>query len=201
MRRQLWAVLIVMAIMITAALPGAVLVPTAATRPAESPAVRRTVSGLHPVVDLSAQRVLVGDLVAASKWGTDQPIDDPAREQVVLDSVAELARERGADPDRVVRVFRDQIEASKIVQRGLHRIWQQHPEQAPTERPDLGRVREEINRLNVGIVTAITESERDRDSLLCGVGLLLAELEVDHRRHLDVLHARALDRSVAAVCG
>jgi len=80
MRRQLRAVLIVMAIMITAALPGAVLVPTAAARPAESPAVRRTASGLHPVVDLSAQRVLVGDLVAASKWGTDQPIDDPARE-------------------------------------------------------------------------------------------------------------------------
>ncbi|MFC7621830.1 chorismate mutase [Microlunatus sp. GCM10028923] len=173
----------------------------AAAQPASEAPAQRIAGGLRPVVDLSAQRVLVGDLVAASKWGTDQPIDDPAREQAVLAAVAELARERGTDPDRVVAIFRDQIEASKIVQRGLFRQWTRHPEQAATERPDLDQVRAEINRLNVGIVDAVADSERARGSLLCGVGVVLAEVRVDHERDLDALHRRALDRSVDSVCG
>lgn len=53
-----------------------------------APAVAADRHTLVPLVDLAAQRVLVGDKVAAAKFGTDQPIDDPAREQQILDSVA-----------------------------------------------------------------------------------------------------------------
>jgi chorismate mutase len=176
----------------------------AQARPADAPAPTRATTkiaaGLHVIVDLSAQRVLVGDLVAASKYGTGQPIDDPAREKVVLDAVADLAREYDTDPDEVVAIFRDQIEASKVVQRGLFRYWDTHPSEAPTERPDLNEVRQEINRLNVGIVAALAEAEGERDSLLCRVGLVLADLRVTHERDLDRLHARALARSVDSVC-
>lgn len=84
-------------------------------RPVHSQSATTIATGLHAVIDLSVQRVLVGDLVAASKYGTDKPIDDPAREKVVLDTVADLAVEYGADPDEVVAIFKDQIEASKVV--------------------------------------------------------------------------------------
>ncbi|MFI6036147.1 chorismate mutase [Streptomyces sp. NPDC051315] len=57
--------------------------------------------------------------MAAATWGTDNPIDDPAREQQVLDAVAAQAERAGADPEEVRRIFRDRIEANKIVQRGL----------------------------------------------------------------------------------
>lgn len=199
--RRVRAVGVAVVTMLTAVLLSATLTGPVQAQPTDSPATTRTAAELHPIVDLSAQRVLVGDLVAASKWGTGGPIEDPDREQVVLDSVAELAREHGTDPDRVVAIFRDQIEANKIVQRGLHRHWENHPDQAPTEPPDLDEVRQEINRLNVGIVASIAATETERDSLLCGVGLLLAKLRVVHDHDLDALHARALNRSVDSVCG
>ncbi|WP_211282477.1 chorismate mutase, partial [Streptomyces hygroscopicus] len=75
-------------------------------------------ASLRPLVELSAERALVADEVAAAKWGTDSPIDDPAREREVLDAVARQAEELGADPVATARIFRDQIEASKVVQRG-----------------------------------------------------------------------------------
>jgi chorismate mutase len=58
-----------------------------------------------------------------------------------------------------------------------------------------------LNRLAVGIVSSVAEADSERGSLLCGVGLLLADLRVTHERDLDALHARALARSVDSVCG
>ncbi|WP_372490015.1 chorismate mutase [Prescottella equi] len=46
---------------------------------------------LRPLVRLIAQRLSMADPVAAAKWGTDRPIDDPARERDVLRSVGEQA--------------------------------------------------------------------------------------------------------------
>ncbi|MEU9117847.1 chorismate mutase [Streptomyces sp. NPDC048483] len=156
---------------------------------------------LRPLAALSAERLATGDLVAAAKWGTGSPIDDPAREQVVLDSVAEQARQLGADPEATVRIFRDQIEASKVVQRGLHRRWDADPAQAPTERPDLNEVREEINRINGQLVRAIAASPHARSAPYCGPLVTGAAVQVRQERHLDALHTVALARSLRSVCG
>jgi chorismate mutase len=158
-------------------------------------------AGLRPLAVLSAQRLATGDLVAAAKWGTGSPVDDPAREQQVLDAVARQAAELGTDPRRVARIFRDQIEASKTVQRGLHRRWHADPAQAPAERPDLGEVRKEINRINDALVRAVAGSEEARSAPLCGPRLAGAAVRVRHERHLDALHTVALARSVRSVCG
>ncbi|GAA1118049.1 chorismate mutase [Streptomyces javensis] len=156
---------------------------------------------LRPLVDLSAQRVLVADEVAAAKWGTDSPIDDPAREREVLEAVARQAEELGADPVATSRIFRDQIEASKVVQRGLYSRWDADPAQAPTERPDLGRVRLEINRINGELVRAIADSAAVRESPSCVGHLAAGAAAVVHGRHLDPLHTVALGRSLPSVCG
>ena len=95
---------------------------------------------LVPLTDAAAERVQVADLVAAAKFGTPAPIDDPAREQVVLNTVRTLSVQMGIDPEVSVAIFADQIEANKQVQRGLYVLWTAHPEQAPTERPDLVKV-------------------------------------------------------------
>lgn len=158
-------------------------------------------AALRPFAELSAERLATGDLVAAAKWGTDSPIDDPAREKVVLDSVAERARQLGADPERTVRVFRDQIEANKVVQRGLHDRWDADPAGAPTERPDLGEVRKEINRVNERLVQAIAASQAARTAPSCGVLVTASTLQVVHRQHLDGLHTVALARALRSVCG
>ncbi len=155
---------------------------------------------LHPLAALSAERLATGDLVAAAKWGTGGPIDDPAREQVVLDAVAAQARQLGADPAVTVRIFRDQIEANKVVQRGLHRAWEADPSQAPTERPDLDEVRQEINRVNGALVRAIADSPAARSAPYCGPLLTASAVRVGHERQMDGLHAVALARSLRSVC-
>ncbi|MET9910798.1 chorismate mutase [Streptomyces sp. NPDC006476] len=169
------------------ALPG-----TATAAPTSSP--------LLPVVSLAAERVATADLVAAAKWGTDSPIDDPAREQQVLDTAAAQAQRIGADPDEIRRVFRDQIEANKIVQRTLYARWTAHPDQAPTTKPDLNVVRQTINRINTDLVQAVADSTPQRGGALCRPELAVAVTEVSYEKHADFLHTGALVRSLASVC-
>ncbi|MFI9355443.1 chorismate mutase [Streptomyces lydicus] len=173
--------------------------PSAAVTP-HAPATAPRHGGLRSLAALSAERLATGDLVAAAKWGTGSPIDDPVREQQVLDAVAEQARQLGADPGATVRVFRDQIEANKIVQRGLHRLWTADPAKAPAERPDLNEVRKEINRLNTALVQALAASPRARSAPSCRPRLTAAAVRVHHERHLDALHTLALARSLRSVC-
>ncbi|MER6424262.1 chorismate mutase [Streptomyces sp. NPDC001137] len=156
---------------------------------------------LHPVAELAAERLATADLVAAAKWGTDSPIDDPAREQQVLDAVAAQAQQLGADPDEVRVIFRDQIEANKLVQRALFQRWTDHPDQAPTTRPDLSVIRQEINRINTALVQSLADTTADRDAFTCHPELALAALQVHHEDQLDALHTRALFRALRSICG
>ncbi|WP_395372420.1 chorismate mutase [Streptomyces tubercidicus] len=174
-----------------------------AAPPAPSPAAtaHSPYGQLRPLAALSAERLATADLVAAAKWGTGSPVDDPAREREVLNSVAEQARQFGADPAATVRLFRDQIEANKVVQRGLHRRWDANPAQAPTERPDLGQVRKEINRVNGELVRAIADSPSARSAPYCAPLLTVAAAQARHERQLDGLHTSALARSLRSVCG
>ncbi|MEU3741696.1 chorismate mutase [Streptomyces sp. NPDC032198] len=178
----------------------------AVAAPARQPVAASSVAGagsyarLHTLADLAAQRLATADLVAAAKYGTDSPIDDPAREKQVLDDVARQARELGADPEATVRIFRDQIEANKVVQRELHRRWDADPSQAPVERPDLAEVRKEINRLNGELVRGIADSPSARSMPSCRGFVVLAGVRVRGERQLDVLHAVALGRALPSVC-
>ncbi|AZM58121.1 chorismate mutase [Streptomyces sp. WAC 01529] len=155
---------------------------------------------LRPLAELSARRLAAADLVAAAKYGTGSPIDDPAREKQVLEAVARQARESGGDPEATVRIFRDQIEANKVVQRELFRRWDADPSRAPKERPDLAEVREEINRINGGLVRGIAASAGARTAPYCGGVLTAAAAHTRHADRLDALHTLALGRALRSVC-
>ncbi|MEU1479283.1 chorismate mutase [Streptomyces sp. NPDC005760] len=167
---------------------------------AASHAAADSLSPLHPVVELAAERLATADLVAAAKWGTDSPIDDPAREQQVLDNVAAQAQQIGADPEEIRVIFRDQIEANKTVQRGLFQRWTDHPDEAPTTKPDLSVVRQEINRITSALVQALADTSGTRGTLACRPELALAGLQVHHENRLDALHTRALVRALPSIC-
>jgi chorismate mutase len=184
-----------------AAVAAAILlaVPGTATA-APAPAAASAAFTLHPVAALAAERLATADLVAAAKWGTGSPIDDPAREQQVLDSVAAQAQQAGADPDEVRRIFRDQIEANKLVQRGLFARWTAHPSAAPTTKPDLNVVRQRINRITTDLVQALAVSTPERSAPTCRPELALAVVRVGYETRPDLLHTTALVRSLASVC-
>ncbi|GAA1969698.1 chorismate mutase [Amycolatopsis minnesotensis] len=169
---------------------------------------------LLPLAGSSAERVRISDKVAAAKYaqwheasrwgavgGTGSPIDDPAREQVVLDFAAKRSAELGIDPVRSVALFRDQIEASKIVQRGLFAFWDAHPGQVPTERPDLPtEVRPVIDRVNGELLDELAATGHARTSPRCEPGLRLANAIAGRQWHLDRLHRAALHVALGSAC-
>ncbi|WP_052395884.1 gamma subclass chorismate mutase AroQ [Kutzneria sp. 744] len=137
------------------------------------------------LVDLAARRLLVSDRVAAAKFGTGKPIDDPVRERQALADVRAHAAGLGLDADRAVRFFEDQIAASKVVQRGLFARWREHPAEAPTSAPDLAAVRAELDQLTRQLLARLEETtEPACVSLVDG---------------LDALHREALTTALRSV--
>ncbi|WP_318307323.1 chorismate mutase [Amycolatopsis solani] len=156
---------------------------------------------LGPLTDLVVERLRVGDDVAAAKFGTDSPIDDPAREEQVLNQVRAQAAAIGLDPDAAAAFFRDQITASKVVQRGLFARWTAHPDEAPTTRPDLAQIRTRLDRLTTDLLAGLASTVDIRaERIRCTVQLALATGSAVVLDRLDALHRQALGTAVRSVC-
>ncbi|WP_432132619.1 chorismate mutase [Streptomyces tendae] len=156
---------------------------------------------LGSLADLVIQRLLVGDQVAAAKFGTDSPIEDPAREQQVLDAVRDQASEYDLNPDEAAEFFRDQITASKVVQRGLFARWTAHPDQVPGSRPDLSEIRARLDLLTKQLLQELKATQHLRNAPVgCRVQLLLATGSGAFVEGLDTLHRQAFKDATPSVC-
>lgn len=169
---------------------------------AAPPTARAAALGtLGPLTDLTIDRLTIGDEVAAAKFGTGRPIDDPTREQQLLSQVRADAQALGLDADSAVRIFADAIEANKVVQRGLFTYWQAHPREAPTTRPDLAALRQELDRLTTAILAELALTEALRHTALpCRIQLGLAVSSGTAGHRLDRLHRQALATAVPSIC-
>lgn len=147
---------------------------------------------------LIVRRIALADPVARSKWLSGTPIDDPQREEVVMDDAVRRAEEQGADTALVQRVFRAQIEASKTVQRGLIEEWKEHPDAAPTSAPDLGAVRSELDEIGGSLVVALQHAASVAESPDC-LSAVAAERERDEAS-LDDLHRTAVETAWQTFC-
>lgn len=150
---------------------------------------------------LAAERVLTADQVAASKWVSGRPIEDPARERQVLADMDVRARELGVDRATAQRIFEDQIEASKIVQRRLHDRWSANPQEAPTEAPDLTRVRDRINRINAEMLAATREAQPLLAAPECPAARDKARARVAKDMRLEPPYRQGLHRALERLCG
>jgi chorismate mutase len=156
---------------------------------------------LGPLTDLAIQRVRLSDQVAAAKFGTGLPIDDPAREQAELAQVRQQAAAMGIDPDATVLFFQHQIDASKIVQRGLFALWTAHPELAPTTRPSLTTIRQELDQITAEMLSQLrTVQHLMADTPTCHRELAEARISGEILNHLTALHRHALATALASVC-
>jgi chorismate mutase len=163
--------------------------------------IRRTGS-LVPLTDLAVQRILLSDKVAAAKFGTGRPIDDPVRERQVLDQVTTLSTGMGLDPAAGTRFFRDQIDASKIVQHGLYALWTTHPKLRPADRPDLTtEVRPQLDKITTEVLEQLKATAGVRGAnRACDLQLSGAAISAVRHRHLDRLHRDALNVALRSVC-
>jgi chorismate mutase len=167
----------------------------------DAPLPGTSLGRLGRLTDLVIQRLRVSDDVAAAKFGTDSPIDDPAREQQVLEQVRKQAGDLGLDPVSATAFFQDQITASKVVQKGLFARWTAHPDEAPTTRPDLGQIRTRLDQLTTDLLRELKATVRLRDDpTACTVQLAVAVGSGAMLERLDALHRRALTGAVRSVC-
>lgn len=195
--QRLRSVLVSVCAAAAAALTG-VATAVAAPAPVRATAVA---AGLTPLTDLFAERLLLANKVAAAKYSTDKPIDDPVRERQVLDDVAARAVGLGLNPDMVSALFRDQIEANKLVQRGLYARWDAHPEQRPTERSDLVKeVRPALDRIATQVLAALRETKELRAGSSCLPRLSVAAARSAYGHDLDLLQVAGLGRALPSVC-
>ncbi|MEV0949024.1 gamma subclass chorismate mutase AroQ [Promicromonospora sp. NPDC050249] len=145
-----------------------------------------------PLTGLIVDRLLMADDVAAAKFLTGSPIDDPAREQQVLDHVRSRSGTNEVDPETATAFVRDQFTASKLVQQGLFAHWTTHPEEAPTVPPDLDKVRKRLDQLTTRLLQELHDPHPPRDepirtcSHVSTDGSLLESLDTLHRHALDV---------------
>ncbi|NOL39818.1 gamma subclass chorismate mutase AroQ [Kribbella sandramycini] len=155
--------------------------------------------GFAELTELVVRRIEVGDRVAASKYFSGRPVDDPVREQQILTAVRAEAIELGIDPEETADFFRAQIEASKVVQRGLLKRWAAHPDEVPTTGPDLDAVRRELDQLTTDLLAELVVVDQLRNARPhCQIELLLATIPA--AAPLDRLHRKAFKVGTETIC-
>lgn len=163
----------------------------------------------HPLdrlVALVADRLDTADTVAAVKWaaaareGTEPVIDDPARETRIYEAMARLGAERGLPEPWVRQVFAGQIEANKIVQRGLVERWRAGLAAAPVPTTDLAGVRPVIDRANVEIVEQLAAHRAELSAPGCATDLAESVLDTMPARNGDAVYRVALVRASFGLC-
>ncbi|MBF6066008.1 gamma subclass chorismate mutase AroQ [Nocardia terpenica] len=193
------------------ALVAAVAIACGTTVAVLAPTVDRTAvahaeawNGLDGLVGLVLERLNTADAVIAAKWaaagGHDPVVDDPAREAQVYDSMAREGAGLGLPEPWVRQVFFGQIEANKMVQRGLIARWRFDPSAAPASPPDLAAVRPIIDRVNDEILRQLADHRADLTDTRCPERLAASVFPVFTDGRADPLHEAALVRAVSALC-
>ncbi|MET7394139.1 gamma subclass chorismate mutase AroQ [Dactylosporangium sp. NPDC005572] len=160
------------------------------------------IDGLLDLAAIVAQRIRMSDKVLAAKLGASLPIDDAAREQQVIDRAVAVSRKVGLDPAIGTGFFRVQIEASKLLQRGLHALWSAHPGLAPAETPDLDRdVRPALDKLNDQLLHRVNVTITERRDKFCGCQIqrVVDVITASVADHWDSLHREALQVALAPI--
>lgn len=155
---------------------------------------------LVKLVDDAAQRLQTADPVAASKYLTGGDVDDPVREEQVLDSVTAAARNKHVDSHYVHDAFRDQIDATDSLEHSRFAEWKIDPMNVPKAAPDLSTSRDAINGLNRAMVDDFAEQWNVLHSSACVAELDDAKAAVIAQRHLDQLYQQALDYALHRYC-
>lgn len=106
------------------------------------------------LLTLIDQRLAVAPMVAKAKWNAGGAINDPPREQLILDAVT--AQAKGLDAVFVRRFFQAQFDASKALQLGLHAQWHRQGAGSFGDAPDLARdVRPVLDQLTPQLIAVL----------------------------------------------
>jgi chorismate mutase len=165
-----------------------------------SPTHADSPSPLFALVDAAAQRLQTAEPVAAVKYKTGGAVDDPQREQQVIDSVTAAAAARHIDAGYVRDIFRNQMDATNAIEHARFADWKLDPGSAPAAAPDLSASRATIDQLNRAMINEIAAQWELLHSPGCGADLENAKNAVIATRQLDDLYQRALTYATHSYC-
>lgn len=165
-----------------------------------SPAAADDSGALTELVDAAARRLQIAEPVAAFKWHTHGPIEDPDRVQQELAKLAAQASARQVDPDYVTRVFGEQISATEGIEYSRFADWKLDPAGSPTQPADIATSRSAIDDLNQTMLDQMVDHWDLLRSPACPAQLDLARGGVVRARRLDALYQRALALATESYC-
>lgn len=151
--------------------------------------------GFDPIADLSAQRLLLADEVAASKRASGKPVEDAQREGEQLARVREQAAARALPPEPSAAFFRAQMEANKLVQ---YRLLAEPARAGPAV--DLAPVRTKLDAINAQLLDALPAALAQARGQDCEGRAYAARKRAAKRYRLDELHRTALARAFGDLC-
>jgi chorismate mutase len=158
---------------------------------------------LQRLVEASAQRLVIAEQVALTKWDSGTPVEDTSREAQVIASAIREGESRGLDQASVSSFFRAQIEANKLVQYSLLAEWHRVGK-APDHMPvNLAvAIRPKLDQVQTALIAELAETVVIRASASCGTDTAKAvgKYVSAHRDSFSVPEAIALDRAMAATC-
>jgi chorismate mutase len=158
---------------------------------------------LQPLVEASAQRLVIAEQVALAKWDSGTAVEDTSREAQVIASAVTAGESKGLDPAVVSNFFRAQVDANKLVQYSLLAEWRRLG-RAPDHKPVnlAGTIRRELDQLGTELIAELTETAALRASPSCPTDIAKAvgKYASAHKNSFDSLKAIALDRAMAAAC-
>ncbi|MDJ0514354.1 MAG: gamma subclass chorismate mutase AroQ [Methyloceanibacter sp.] len=122
-------------------------------------------SDVQMLRDLLIERLVLMEQVAAYKWNTQSPIDDPVREANVLKASIARAHAAGLNPSVARRFIAAQMEAAKIIQRYYFATWREEEPVGISAPPDLvTELRPKIGALSVALIAALADQGAELES-------------------------------------
>jgi len=121
---------------------------------------------------LLIERLALMEQVAAYKWNTRHPIDDPVREANVLKASMARARAAGLNLSAARRLIAAQMEAAKMVQRHFFTAWREGEPLRVSDPPDLHtELRHEIGSLSAALIAAVADLGKELE--YCSAAMVL----------------------------
>lgn len=112
------------------------------------------------LLSLMQQRLNLAQDVAMYKWNAKAAIDDPVREQQILNGLAQQAPQYGLEPKQVQDFFAVQIVAGKMIQTALFAGWVSKAQPPFDNPPDLKTaIRPALDKLTPELLTALAGAQ------------------------------------------
>jgi chorismate mutase len=158
---------------------------------------------MRSLVQTSAQRLQIARKVALAKWYSGARVEDPSREEEVIQKAVTDGKSMGLESAQVEEFFKAQIEANKLIQYSLLANWRRDGRAPGHAAADLAKeIRPQLDDIEKQLIQELKQSAAARSTTTCPVDVAkgVGEYLDSHRVKANSREGVALDRAMASTC-